>query len=461
MKTVMLFLFILLLFTLNVYAQTTVFFDDILTNQSASWTTSGQIGASILTVTRSADDWGARRNTNGILELTNDVSEIGQLAGWVYVYVPTGAYTPPYSQILALNPGIVTWTFNMRQIMGDPSGFGLGSYGVAFILGSTSEYINSAGTQGYAVVLGQPGNVDPIRLVEYNNGIQGTMTNIITSNTTGLADFSTHYVSCKVTYDPSTNTWELFLRSDGGTAFADPASGTLTSQGTAINNTYTSTTLSYLGCYWQGSNAALHTAFFDNLKVTTMGGLASPPTTQAVSLELSNLGSTIFEGSFTAASCSPDGYLVVLGAGSIPTGTPIAGKAYTASDTLGVDGIVVYSGSLTTFTASGLSPGTTYYIRVYSFNGSGTSTNYLTTNPLEGYLTTTAMSIPVVTMNKLSNGILLHWGTVTGVSGYKVYSSDNPYGGYSLLTTVIDIYYLVQNSDLTNRKFYKVTAVYP
>jgi hypothetical protein len=267
-QSVIILLFIIFLSGLNGMAQT-VFSDDFSTNTNSSWTTSGVINSSAWSVARSGDDWGARRNTAPAqLELTNDASGIGNVLGWVFAYTNTGSYAAPYNQVLNLNEGLVTWTFNMRQIRSDPSGFSENYYGVAFILGSTSTLTATGGT-GYAVVLGQSGAVDPVRLAKFTNGLQGTLTNLITSNTTGLTDFGAEYLSIKVTYDPTNNQWQLFLRNDGATSFSDPATGTLISQGIVTNNSYTSISLPYSGGYWQGSNSASQTSFFDNVKVTS------------------------------------------------------------------------------------------------------------------------------------------------------------------------------------------------
>src|SRR4030095_949578 len=220
-------------------AQTTVFTANFSTNQSATYTTGGAIGASVWSVTRSGADFGARRNTGPAqLELTNDVDATANANGWVLVSTPSSSFTSPYNTILNSNPGVVTWTLNMQQVRLDPAGFGSGSYGVAFILAGTSNTNNNTGS-GYAVVLGQSGITDPIRLARYSGGIQGTLTNIIVSNTPGLADFGAEYLSIKVTYTPATETWELFLRNDGASAFADPAAGSLTSQGMLVDNTGT------------------------------------------------------------------------------------------------------------------------------------------------------------------------------------------------------------------------------
>ncbi|MFH1000530.1 MAG: T9SS type A sorting domain-containing protein [Bacteroidota bacterium] len=250
-----------------VVGQTTVFSDDFSTNTSSNWTTTGQISSSSWYVNRSGTDWGARRNSSPLqLELTNDVGATANVNGWVFANVSTSTFSVPYSSTLRDNPDIVTWYFNIRQSRTDPAGFTSGSYGAAFILATTNQNVNNSGN-GYAIVYGQSGSTDPIRLAKFNNGLSGTITNIITSNTIGLTDFGAEYISCKVTFDPSNNQWELFLRNDGTSSFADPTGGSLTTQGTIIDNIYTSIPLDYMGGYWQGSTSAAQTAFFDNVIV--------------------------------------------------------------------------------------------------------------------------------------------------------------------------------------------------
>ena len=256
-------LFLVLLLSGISEAQTTVFSDDFNTNQDATFTTSGAIGASAWSVARSGADFGARRNISPAqLELTNDVDATLNANGWILASTPSSSFTSPYNTILNSNPGLVTWTFNMRQVRPDPAGFASGSYGVAFILAGTSNTNNNTGS-GYAVVLGQSGATDSIRLTRYSGGIQGTLTNLIVSNTGGLADFGAEYLSIKVTYTPAIETWELFLRNDGVSAFADPAAGSLTSQGTIVDSTSTGSSLPLMGAWWQGSTAISQLAFFD------------------------------------------------------------------------------------------------------------------------------------------------------------------------------------------------------
>jgi len=249
------------------YAQTTVFNDDFSTSAGTAFTTAaGPIGTSPnWTFSRSGTDFGARIN-GGNLTLTNDASGALNLYGWGAAYTNTANFAAPFTNVLANNPGTVTWSFNMRQIRSNPGGFTGTTYGSAFILSGTSGTTNVAGT-GYAVILGNSGTTDPVRLVRYTAGLR-TYTTLVASTTTGLTDFGNQYLSIRVTYVPGTNTWQLFLRNDGTAASQDPNSGTLTAQGTAVSSTYTTTALPILGAFWNGGITAAQTAIFDNFRVT-------------------------------------------------------------------------------------------------------------------------------------------------------------------------------------------------
>jgi len=359
------------------WGQTTVFTDDFSTNTDVTYTTSGAIGSSAWSVNRSGDDWGARRNTSPAqLELTNDVGATANVNGWIFTNTAMSSFSSPFSTTLSSNPGLVTWYFNIRQIRTDPAGYASGSYGAAFILATTSQTANNTGT-GYAIVYGQSGSTDPVRLARFSGGLSTGLTNIITSNTTGLTDFGAEYLSVKITYNPSTDEWELFLRNDGASAFTDPTSGTLTSQGTAIDNTYTGTSLSYMGGYWQGSTGATQTAFFDNVSVTATAGSVTAPSTQASEITFSSIGAN----QITVGWTNGDGSKRVVIMNTTNSFTdPTDGTDPTANSVYGGSGEqVIYNNSSNTVTVTGLTASTTYYYRVYEYNGSGSSTKYITT----------------------------------------------------------------------------------
>lgn len=274
MKKVWLLLITIDIFSMLSWSQTDVFVDYFNTSQGVTYTTSGPIGTSSWTITRSGDDWGGKINPN-LLDLTNNASGTVNEHGWVFASTLTSSFLSPYNTSLNLNDGIITWSFNMRQIRTDPAGFTGLSYGVAFILAGSSQFADYEGN-GYAIVLGQSGPTDPIRLVRYSEGLSSSLTNVITSNTPGLTDFGDEYLSIKVTYNPSSDLWELFLRNDGLSSFTDPTTGTLTSQGTATGNYYIGLPHLYMGSYWHGSTASDQTAFFDNVSVVIGSSITAP-----------------------------------------------------------------------------------------------------------------------------------------------------------------------------------------
>ncbi len=318
--------------------QSTVFTDAFSTNQNTSWTTSGIVSSSSWSVLRSGNDWGGRRNSSPAqLELTNDVGATANSNGWVLSSTSTTSFSSPYNAILSDETGIVTWTFNMRQITTDPGGFASGSYGLAFILAGESTTNNTTGN-GYAVVLGQSGTTDPVRLVSYASGLQGTLTNLISSNTSGLTDFGAQYLSVKVTYNPLTNTWELFLRNDGITAFADPATGTLVTQGTSVNGAYTSTSLGLMGAYWQGATGASQTAFFDNTTVTVGTSPFLHPSVSTIAFGYQGNTSSSLSQSFSLTAANLTG-----APGTLTVTAPSQFQVSTDNSTWGSTASIAYS----------------------------------------------------------------------------------------------------------------------
>lgn len=252
----------------------TVVSDDFSVLQnSGAYVTSGPIGLSSWNATRSGDDWGARIDGN-VLELSNDASRSGNTNGWIFAGL-TLSDSGGFDTTLANSAGEVTWSFNMQQVRPDPAGFSAAnSYGVAFVLGATGTTLNNAGN-GYAVVLGQSGSNDAVRLVHFTGGLQGAMTNIITTIAAPLSDVGMQYLSLKVTYNPADNLWTLYGRDDGTSAFADPLSGSLSFLGSVADSTYTGSDLSNMGGYWQGSTAAGQNSKFDNVVLSVIPEPAS------------------------------------------------------------------------------------------------------------------------------------------------------------------------------------------
>ncbi|HSD14855.1 MAG TPA: GEVED domain-containing protein [Flavobacterium sp.] len=112
------------------------------------------------------------------------------------------------------------------------------------------------------------------------------------------------------------------------------------------------------------------------------------PTTQPTTLNLTPTGSTV-SGSFTASSPAADNYLVLIStSATAPSPGPVNGTSYTIGGTIS-GATVADIDNNTSFTATGLTPFTTYYVYVYSYNSACTGGPlYLGTSPLTGTITT-------------------------------------------------------------------------
>lgn len=149
-----------------------------------------------------------------------------------------------------------------------------------------------------------------------------------------------------------------------------------------------------------------------------------PPSQPSV-LTFNTITEVSMNASFTTPFGNPSGYLVLRKSGASPTDIPVDGTSYSAGNIIG-SSTVVYSGSSANFSSASLSAGTTYYYDIFSYNGSGTATNYLTSSPLEGSQITlateptaqpTALSFNTLTQSSLNAS----FSTATGnPAGYLV-----------------------------------------
>ena len=178
-----------------------------------------------------------------------------------------------YNTTFSTASGKLEWYFNMRsQILGNPSGFGSSNYGVAVVLGCDQSDFTNASAKGYAVVIGDAAT-DNVKLVSFSGGItaNGNLTNVALSTQTGL----TRYYSVKVTFNPCTNDWALFVNDDGATAFSDPTSVSYGTPVTANVNTHTALNLKYFGALLSHGNSTAGTPglYVDNISIpiTTNG----------------------------------------------------------------------------------------------------------------------------------------------------------------------------------------------
>ncbi len=209
----------------------------------------------------------------GNSSIVSDQLSIGTGGITNFDYIYQNANTS-YNTILNTLSNTISWEFNMRQSRVDPSGFESIRYGSAFIIGGTDADITQG--NGYAIVFGETGASDDIRLVSYTNGLNGTLTDIIA----GVTDYGRNYLSIRVSYDPSSDTWELFVRDDGLLFFSNPISIDATdSVGTVVNTEYTSSNLNYIAAVFNHATDVTHTTIFDNLCISTSSDCSSPAVT--------------------------------------------------------------------------------------------------------------------------------------------------------------------------------------
>ncbi len=141
------------------------------------------------------------------------------------------------------------------------------------------------------------------------------------------------------------------------------------------------------------------------------------PSAQATSFVASSTTTSTLNGTFSFASGSPSGYLVVYATSAL-SGVPQNGTTYTAG--AGFSGTILQVSSSSSVSITGLTGNTTYTVTVFAYNGGGCSGGplYNTTNPLT-YTFTTCSNIPTsVTAtpvgNSTGNSINFAWGAPSG-----------------------------------------------
>jgi gliding motility-associated-like protein len=117
---------------------------------------------------------------------------------------------------------------------------------------------------------------------------------------------------------------------------------------------------------------------------------ATEPTAQPTNLTFTAFGTNSLTLSWTSAAGNPEAYLILRRTGSSPTDVPVDGVSYVAGNTIG-SSTVVFAGTSISFSDASLSPATTYYYAIFSYNITPAPVNYLTTNPLTGNRSTLAL----------------------------------------------------------------------
>lgn len=210
---------------------------------------------------------------------------------------------------------------------------------------------------------------------------------------------------------------------------SSPSSVTALGSGSMVINFTPGAAGTRTGIITVNSNDADESAYVININGIG-GSLATEPTAQPTSLLFTNIRTYRFNASFTAAS-GVDGYIVLRKLGSAVTDIPVDGVVYGRGDAIG-SSKVVYSSNSTGFTPNNIVANSTYHFAVFSYNGSGSYRNYLTTTPLTGNTSTPA------TMLSLTPGLYSGISTSSSTFTTDLHALINPhtsqfYGSYGSL----------------------------
>ena len=291
--------------------------------------------------------------------------------------------------------------------------------------GTTTPYSASA-TYSSSYTFGAPPN--GTKVLWFKDGATSTgNTRRMESPAFSLSTSTSPTISFSYVY-PGSGVVLLVGSNDGGASW-----GTIATLPTGTSTSAWTTQIISIPATYKVSNAKIgfqiaasygsYDVFIDNVVV---GEYCVAPGNQATALTNGTNTSTTIPYSFTAASSSPSGYLVV----SYPTGAavtaPVNGTTYTAAQALGL-GTVVAVGATASGTVTGLIPSTAYDIYVYDYNNTPCiGLAYNTTTPLKNTFTTSA-----ATTYTWIGGTTGTWGTAgnwspsrSSVSSYDILKFD-------------------------------------
>ena len=170
-----------------------------------------------------------------------------------------------------------------------------------------------------------------------------------------------------------------------------------------------------------------NSAYTTTATVTTLNVPCVAPTAQATGLTLGGITSAVINGTFTAATPTVSGYLVVRTLGSAPT-APVNGTPYT-SGTAALGGTITAVGTGTTFATTSLTGNTNYSYYIYSYNNTACSGGpvYNAASPLTG-TAVTCVSAPGT-------------GTVSGTTqtAFNLTFGSSVGGGANPVTYTVDV----------------------
>jgi hypothetical protein len=288
----------------------------------------------------------------------------------------------------------------------------------------TGNYVVYNGTGSSVTVTGLDANtVYHVAVYEFN-GSSGSQNYLTTSPATGnrttlqaepttqtsaLAVNGATSTSLNLSWTSGNGARRIIVAKSGSAVSVDPTDGTGYTAGTfstgddlgsgnivVYDGTGTSTTVTSLSANttyhfavyeYNGTSSAQN--YLTSSPATGSGTtLQSEPTVQASAVTFTAYNTTTLSLSFTAGDGS--NRLVLMKSGSAVDGSPTDGTGYTADaafgsgSEIGTGNYVIYGGTGTSVSVTGLSPNTVYHVAVFEFNGSSGTSNYLTTSPATG-----------------------------------------------------------------------------
>ena len=265
----------------------------------------------------------------------------------------------------------------------------------------TGNYVVYKGTATSVAITGlSAGTTYHVAVYEFN-GSGGSENYLLTPATSSQTTYTIPTVTTTsvtaVTDVTATSGGNITL--NGGTAITErgivfstsinpTTADTKVTDGSASTGSYSSslTSLSPSTTYHVRAyaNNAIGTAYGSDVSFTT---LAIEPTTSSSTLSFTSVTLT----GMTINWSNGDGTnrIVVVKNGSAPT-APTDAATYTdntifgSGNTTGTGSYVVYNGSGSSVSITGLTAATTYYVAIYEYNGTSVSTNYLTSSSLSG-----------------------------------------------------------------------------
>lgn len=197
----------------------------------------------------------------------------------------------------------------------------------------------------------------------------------------------------------------------GNVVIYNGTGSTVTVTGLAAGTSYTFDIYEY--------NGATVTANYGANLSGSKSTLSAEPTVQASGVNFTNVTSTAFKINWTVGNGTNS--LVLVKDVTAVDSDPVDATTYTANTVfgtgtqLGTGNFVVYKSTAATVTVTGLTDGHTYYVAVYSFNGSGGTENYLTTSPGTGNQLATTISY--YSQGSVDPAVLTNWNTVRAGGG--------------------------------------------